>query len=260
MNPSRFKSTILGIVLATLAGSVAQAQPAPITVFAAASLSESITEVGALFSKETKIPVRFSFAGSSALARQIEQGAPADVFVSADREWMNFLNERRLVDAGSRKDILGNQLALIAPASSAQAPIEITAENLRGRLVSVRVATGEVGSVPVGRYARAALTALGVWDVVSPQLVQTDNVRAALALVARGEVAFGIVYTTDALEEKNVRTVGIFPASSHPEIVYPAALVAKKEAGDAAKFLDYLTSPQARAVFARYGFSVPDQK
>jgi molybdate transport system substrate-binding protein len=224
-----------------------------ITVFGAASLTNVLQDLGDAFTKETSIAVKFSFAASSALARQIESGAPADVFFSADVDWMDYLQARNLIQAKSRRDVVGNRLVLIAPADST---IKLKIEPhfpLATALASKPLATGDPESVPVGRYAQAALTNLGVWKEVADHIVRADNVRSALAFVDRGESPLGIVYETDALIDKNVRVVDVFPATSHPPIVYPIALTPAAQAG-AARFVAYVASPAADAVFKAYGF------
>jgi len=224
-----------------------------VTVFAASSLTDALQELGADFTKSSGIPVRFSFAASSALARQIESGAPADVFFSADIEWMDYLETRHLIQSESRHDVLGNRLVLIAPASST-IDLKIEANFDLGRALGAgRLATGDPDSVPVGRYARAALTSLGVWNTVASRLVRADNVRAALAFVDRGETPLGIVYETDAMIDPGVRVVDVFPEDTHPPITYPVALTTGAKSG-AAQFADYARSPTAGAVFKKYGF------
>jgi molybdate transport system substrate-binding protein len=230
------------------------ARPA-ILVFAAASLTDVLEKLGADFGKSTGIGVKFVFAASSVLARQIEAGAPADIFFSADRDWMDYLQTRKLIQAESRRDLLGNQLVLVAPAASTLslkiAPQFELAAALGGK---GRLATGDPDSVPAGRYARASLTTLGVWNSVADRLVRAENVRAALAFVERGEVPLGIVYRTDALSDKGVRIVDTFPAGSHPPITYPIALTVGAKSV-AAQFADYLGKPAVGAVFVRYGFT-----
>lgn len=231
----------------------------PVVVFAAASLADAMTEVGAAFTRASGVPLKTSFAASSALARQIEAGASADVFFAADEEWMDYLAKRRLLASGSRRDILANRLALIAPASS-KATVRITSgPALLAVLGNSRVATGDPDSVPAGRYARAALTRLGVWDKVGPRLVRAENVRAALAYVARGEAPFGIVYLTDAKIEKNVKLLDTFPENSHPPIRYPIAVTAKGGA-NARRFASFVASKPAAAIFEKYGFSLARQR
>jgi len=230
------------------------ADKSPITVFAAASLTNVLQELGDGFTKDASIPVRFSFAASSALARQIENGSRADVFVSADLEWMDYLESRKLIQPATRHDVVGNQLVLIAPADS-KIVLKIQPHfALAATLGKGRLATGDPDSVPVGRYAHEALANLGVWDDVSARLVRTDSVRSALAFVDRGEAALGIVYATDALIDKKVRVVDVFPAATHKPIVYPVALTIGAKA-DAAKFLAYIRGPAGSAAFQHHGFT-----
>ena len=247
-------------VLATAALDAAAADVRPgapartITVFGAASLTDSLQELIAAFGKASGITVKSSFAASSALARQIESGAPADVFFSADLEWMDYLETRKLIRPESRRNLLGNRLVLIAPSTSA---IELQIKPdfaLADALGKGRLATGDPDSVPVGRYARAALTSLGVWASVENRLVRADNVRAALLYVERGEVPLGIVYRTDASIDKGVRIVDVFPENSHPPITYPIALTVGARSG-AQEFIDFLRTPTADAVFVKYGFA-----
>ena len=199
-----------------------------------------------------------SYAASSALAKQIESGAPADVFVSADRDWMDYLKERKLVAAGSDFTLLGNRLVLIAPKD---ATVSLTTGKdfpLAAALGDGRLAVGEVNSTPAGRYARAALTSLGVWPQIEGRLAQAENVRAALKLVATGEAPLGVVYATDAKAETAVKVVGEFPEASHPPIVYPAAALAgAADRAVAERYLAFLRSPAAGRIFAGHGFSAP---
>lgn len=231
----------------------------PLTVFAAASLKETLDDAGALYARTSGTPVRTSYAASSALARQIEDGAPADVFVSADLEWMDELQRRHLIDASTRGDIAGNALVLVAPAASAAPPIRLQrGVDLRTPLGrDGRIALALTASVPAGRYAKAALQSLGAWPTLQPRIVEAENVRAALQLVARGEARLGIVYASDALAEPRVRVVARFPLSSHPRIAYPAARVAASAHPRAAAFAAWLRSPAAQAVFRRHGFLPP---
>lgn len=235
---------------------------AAITVFAAASLADAMSEISRAFTAGTgtaatglsaHVPVRTSFAASSVLARQIEAGAPADVFLSADLEWMSYLEKRQLLRPGTSHPLLGNRLVLIAPAASTVHVTLAPHVDLTAALAGGRLATGDPDSVPVGRYAQAALTRLGVWEQIAPQLVRAENVRAALEYVARGEATLGIVYRTDALAEKHVRVVDTFPEDTHPPIIYPVALTAGA-APEAAAFEAFLESPAAREIFVRYGF------
>jgi molybdate transport system substrate-binding protein len=232
----------------------AAAEPQPdIVVFGAASLTNVLQELGDAFTGQTSIPIKFSFAASSALAKQIESGAPADLFFSADVDWMDYLQSRTLIRAGSRHDVVGNRLVLIAPADSTMALKIAPRFALAAALGTGRLATGDPDSVPVGRYARESLTRLSVWDAVQARLVRADSVRAALAFVDRGEAALGIVYETDALIDKKVRIVDIFPDGSHAPIVYPMALTLSAKPS-AAKFADFLRSPAAAETFEKYGF------
>ena len=247
---------IFRIVAGLLLGmsSVTGAQsPREVVVFGAASLTDVINELHEVFTKESGIPLKTSFAASSTLARQIESGARADVFFPADEEWMDYLQSRQLIRAESRRDVVSNRLVLIAPAdSSIQVQISSGPE-LAKVLGRGRLATGDPDSVPAGKYAKAALMNLGAWDAVEKRLVRAENVRSALAFVARGEVPLGIVYLTDARIEKKVRVVGVFPPDSHPPIVYPIALTSVASP-EAAQFIRFVTGPAARAIFAKYGF------
>ncbi len=240
-------------LLALLVSGPALARPVTVTVFAAASLSDAIQRIGARFQEETGVEVRYSFAASSALARQIEAGANAEVFFSADADWMDYLEQRKLTRPGTRYNALGNRLALVAPADSTVRLRIAHGFPLREALGRGRLATGDPDAVPVGRYARAALTSLGVWDSVADRLVRADNVRGALMFVARGEAPFGIVYATDARIDPKVRVVDLFPTDSHPPIIYPVALTASARP-PASRFLDYLRGAQARDVFTSLGF------
>ena len=224
-----------------------------VTVFGAASLTNVLQDLGDGFTAQTSIPVRFSFAASSALAKQIENGAPADVFFSADIEWMDYLQQRNLIQRASRRDALGNRLVLIAPLDS-PVKLKIAAHfALAGALGKGKLATGDPDSVPVGRYAKEALTQLGVWDSVMDRIVRADSVRSALTFVDHGEAPLGIVYETDALVDKNVRIVDTFPPDSHAPIIYPLALTSSAKP-DAAKFIAYLRGPAGDTAFVHYGF------
>lgn len=242
-------------VLTPLAPLLAQPSHTPVTVFAAASLKNALDDVGAAFSAATGTPVRFSYAASSAIARQVEQGAPADVFISADGKWMDYLDQKKLIAAGNRRDLLSNHLALIAPVDS-----KLRLRIAKGMPLAAALGGGRMAvagpEVPAGVYARASLTTLGMWDSVQGKLAPVENVRAALALVARGETPLGIVYDTDAKVEPKVRIVGLFPDASHPPIVYPAAVIAASTNPAARSFLTFLNGPRARKVFQKYGFTV----
>jgi len=227
-----------------------------ITVFAAASMTNAMAEVEERFEAAAGHDVTLSLAGSSALARQIQQGAPADIFISANPGWMDRLEEDGLVEAGTRFDLLHNAIVLIAAGTEA-APVEIGPDmDLAGHLGDGRLAMALVDAVPAGIYGKAALESLGLWDAVAPKVSQADNVRAALAFVATGEAPYGIVYATDAVAEDNVTVVGTFPAETHPPIVYPAAALAESDSAVNQAFLDFLRSPEARAAFERQGFMV----
>ena len=249
---------VLALTLAVFLG-LSPANAAPrreITVFAAASLTNALQDIGKDFEAATGTHVKFSFAASSLLARQVEAGAEADAFFSADAEWMDYLADRNLIQTPTRKDILSNRLALVAEKAS-QIQLEIKPGfALALALGDGRLALADPDSVPAGRYARTALTALGVWDGVAGRLARAENVRVALAYVARGEAPLGIVYQTDAKAEPKVRVVGIFPATSHPPIVYPAALTAHGTSAQARAFLAYAEGPKAAKVYKRYGFTV----
>jgi len=241
------------LLIFALPGRAADAPPSALVVFGAASLTNALQDIGNDYTRQTGQEVSFSFAASSVLARQIEAGTRADVFVSADEDWMDYLESRKLIDPKTRHDIIMNRLVLIAPAASA-IKLKIAPHfALAAALGQERLATGDPDSVPVGRYARAALTNLGVWSEVSRHVVPAEDVRAALAFVARGETPLGIVYETDALIEKRVRIVDTFPEDSHAPITYPVALVVTAKAG-AGRFVGYMKSPAGRAVFAHYGF------
>ena len=231
------------------------AQAAKITVFAAASLSDALTDAGKAFKAKTGNDVSFSFAASSALAKQIEASGGADVFLSADTDWMEYLDSRGLVDHASRKNLLGNHLVLIAPAGQTVSIVIAPHFDLLGALHGGRISVADPDSVPAGKYARTSLTTLGVWNIVVDHLVQAENVRVALAYVSRGEAPLGIVYSTDALSDKGVQIVGTFPDNSHAPIVYPEALV-KGASPDAKAFLDFLSGPEARAIFEKDGFII----
>ncbi len=236
----------------------ARAQTPSVTVFAAASLRTALDEIAAQWRKDTGKSVRISYAASGPLAKQIEAGAPADIFVSADIAWMDYLAERKLIEPETRRNLLGNALVLVAPADSKAPPIELNAQTdfnaLLGR--DGRLVMGDPKSVPAGDYAQNALTSLGLWDKVKSRLAQTESVRAALVFVARGEAPLGIVYRSDAHAERHVKVLGTFPESSHPPIVYPMAITAGSANPDAKAFYEYLGSTAASAIFKREAFEV----
>ncbi len=243
----------LWLLLLCLPSSAAQTDKPTIIVFAAAALNNALREVGDGFTKYSSIPVKFSFAASSTLARQIKNGAPADVFFSADLEWMDYLQIHNLIQVATRHDVLGNHLVLVAPVAS-KITLHIAPNfPLLAALGNSRLAIGDPVGVPEGRYAHEALTKLGVWNTVADRLARAYSVRSALVLVDRGEAALGIVYQTDALIDKNVRVVDVFPDNTHLPITYPIALASGAKA-DAAEFLSYVQSPAADIVFKRYGF------
>ena len=248
---------ILALVVLGLGmpGDPAAAQDKTITVFAAASMKNALDDINAAFLKATGTKVTASYAASSALARQLEQGAPADIFASADLEWMDYSAGKKTIRDDTRVNLLGNRLVLIAPKDSRIEQVAIAPGIDLAKLVGDgRIATGEVNSVPVGKYAKSALEKLGLWASVQNKFAMADNVRAALALVARGEAVLGIVYETDAKVEKGVKIVGAFPADSHPPIVYPVAATANAKP-EAAAYLAFLRSGIAKAVFEQYGFT-----
>ncbi|HYC64227.1 MAG TPA: molybdate ABC transporter substrate-binding protein [Reyranellaceae bacterium] len=236
-----------------LAPATATAHAQEVRVFAAASLKGALDEAAAAWTGKT----RLTYAASSALARQIEAGAPADLFISADLDWMAYLAGKKLIDAASRTNLLGNRLVLIAPKATA---FELRLErgvDLAGRLGDGRLAMANVAAVPAGKYGKAALEHLGMWSAVAGRVAQAENVRAALLLVARGEAPLGIVYRTDAAAEPGVRVVALFPEASHPPIVYPLAVIAASTNAEARRFATFLREAAARRVFEKHGFSVP---
>lgn len=231
------------------------------TVFAAASLKNALDEAGKAFAAKTGIAVKASYAASSALARQIESGAPADLFASADLEWMDYLGKKNLIRPETRVNLLGNRIVVIAPKDAATADVPFTAEGFSAGLgPEGRLATGEVNSVPIGKYAKAAFEKLGLWGALQPRLAQADNVRAALLLVSRGEAPLGVVYESDAKSDPGVKVVGVFPADSHPPVVYPFAVTAEARGKGAATFLDFLKSAEARPFFEAQGFTLLGQQ
>ena len=247
-----FAATIV-IAAAPLA---AQAQDKSITVFAAASMKNALDDVDAAFTKQSGIKVVASYDASSALMKQIEGGAPADVFVSADLKWMDYGAQQKLIKDDTRANLLGNTLVLIAPKDSKIDQVTIAPGFDLVKLAGDgRIATGDVKAVPVGIYAQAALEKLGVWSAVEPKMAMTANVRAALVLVARGEAPLGIVYSTDAKVEPGVKVVGVFPEASHDPIIYPVAatMAAKSEA---TPYLAFLRSQTAKTIFEAHGFAV----
>jgi molybdate transport system substrate-binding protein len=230
------------------------AEDKTLTVFAAASMKNALDDIDAAFTAKTGVKVNASYAASSALAKQIEQGAPADIFASADTDWMDYAINKKNVTEPSRVNLLGNSLVLIAPKDSKIDNVAIGPGFDLAKLVGDgKIATADVKAVPVGKYAKASLEKLGAWAAAEPKFAMTENVRAALALVARGEATLGIVYSTDAKVEPGVKIVGTFPPDTHPAIIYPvgATTTAKPEAND---YLAFLRSSAAKAIFEKYGF------
>ncbi len=245
-----------GVVAGLALALPARAQAADLLVFAAASLKDALDAVLADYGQGGGATVA-SYASSSTLARQIEQGAPADVFISANPQWMDYLAERGLIRPESRADLLGNGLVLVAPKASDLALEIAPGFDLAGALAGHKLAMGDPDHVPAGIYGKAALESLGVWAAVAPAVVRAEDVRAALALVGRDEAPLGIVYSSDALADPSVRVVGTFPPDSHPPIVYPVAIVADSKHPAAAGLVAYLQTAPAAALFERYGFRVP---
>lgn len=258
------RAWIAGLFLALTAGALSVPGSAhadePVTIFAAASLKNALDEASAAWAKETGKATRISYAGSNALAKQIEAGAPADLFLSADLAWMDYAETNGTIRPGTRIDLLRSALVLVAPKgfgrTIALEPGVDLAKRLTEALSGGRLAMGTIDAVPAGRYGKAALEKLGAWDGVKTRVAQAENVRAALLLVARGEAPLGIVYATDAASEPGVEVVATFPDGSHPPIVYPAALTKESRNAHGAAFLAYLRSPAARPFFERQGFVV----
>ena len=234
--------------------SPALAQEKSLTVFAAASMKNALDDISAAYTAKSGVRIVASYAASSALAKQIEQGAPADIFASADTDWMDYATAKKTINEPTRLNLLGNSLVLIAPKDSKLDEVAIGPGFDLSKLAGDgKVATGDVKSVPVGKYAKASLEKLGAWAAAEPKFAMADSVRAALALVARNEAPLGIVYSTDAKVEPGVKIVGTFPADSHPAIIYPVAATATAKP-DAAAYLTFLRSSAAKAIFEKYGF------
>ena len=234
------------------------ANAADLLVFAAASLQPALDEVIATPVVKAIGTIMPSYGASSALARQIEAGAPADLFISADNDWMDYLAERKRIAADSRFELVHNDLVLVAPAASRGGPTIMRGFDLRSALGDGRLALAEPNTVPAGKYAKASLTTLGVWESIADRTVSTESVRAALALVVRAEAPYGVVYLSDAVSEPKVRIIGAFPADSHPEIEYPAAIIRGRDNIAARAFATLLQSPTAQRIFARHGFVTSD--
>jgi molybdate transport system substrate-binding protein len=251
----RLGGVILSLVFLSASAQVpALAQDKTLTVFAAASMKNALDDIDAAFTAKTGVKIAASYAASSALAKQIEQGAPADIFVSADTDWMDYATAKKTINEPTRVNLLGNSIVLIAPKDSKIDSVTIGAGFDLSKLAGDgKIATGDVKAVPVGKYAKAALEKLGAWQAAEPKFAMAESVRAALTLVARGEAALGIVYSTDAKIEPGVKIVGTFPADSHPAIIYPVAATATAKA-EAADYLAFLRSSAAKGVFEKYGF------
>ena len=249
---------LVGILLALvilLPNAPARAEEKTLIVFAAASMKNALDDIDAAFTAKTGTKVSASYAASSTLAKQIEQGAPADIFVSADTDWMDYATAKKTIDEASRVNLLGNSIVLIAPKDSTIDNVTIGPGFDLAKLAGDgKIATGDVKAVPVGKYAKAALEKLGSWQAAETKFAMAESVRAALTLVARGEAALGIVYATDAKVEPEVKIVGTFPADSHPPIVYPVAATTSAGAG-AANYLAFLQSQAAKTIFEKYGFT-----
>ena len=253
-------SLLLVLVLSLLAVSgVSQAQNTnrPLLIFGAASVTNALDEIAAIYSKREGIEIKTSYGASSVLAKQLDAGAPADIFISADQEWMDYAAKKSSIRPESRINLLGNTLVLIAAVNNGVVVNLKPGVDLKIALAGQKLAMADPDSVPAGRYGKAALIALGGWDSISLSVAPAENVRTALAYVARGDTPLGIVYGTDAKSESKVRVVAVFPAGTHPPIIYPVALTAQAQPG-AEKFLAFLSSPEAQVVFAKAGFSKPN--
>ena len=244
------------VLLLALSGVQAPAQFRDVLVFAAASLKEALDEANAIFLFENGSGVRVSYGASSALAKQIENGAPADVFISADLDWMDYVAERKLIKPDTREKFLGNRLVLVANANSKLSLTIGPNFPLAQALGNGRLAMADPAAVPAGKYGKAALEKLGAWASVASKIAPAQDVRAALTFVSRGEAPLGIVYQTDAAADPSVKIVGTFPENTHPPIIYPVALTKESTNADAQTVLNYLRSPAARAAFERQGFTV----
>src|SRR5665213_2619734 len=245
------------LALTLLCGSTrspALAQDKSLTVFAAASMKNALDDVDVAYTARTGVKVTASYAASSMLAKQIEQGAPADIFVSADTDWMDYATNKKTINEPTRVNLLGNSIVLIAPKDSKIDKVTIKPGFDLAKLAGDgKIATGDVKAVPVGKYAKAALEKLGAWQAAEPKFAMAESVRAALALVARGEAVLGIVYSTDAKVEPEVKIVGTFPADSHPPIIYPVAATATAKPA-ATGYLAFLRTTAAKTIFEKYGF------
>jgi molybdate transport system substrate-binding protein len=252
----RLLACVFMVLLSAGWSTVAPAQAPKLIVFAAASLKDALDEVNAAYQREKGQETATSYAASSTLAKQIEAAAPADIFISADLDWMDYLAKKNLIKPETRANLLGNRLVLIAPASSTDKLGIAPNFPLAQALGNGRLAIADPSGVPAGRYAKAALESLGVWSSVADRLAPAENVRATLALVSRGEVPLGIVYQTDANSDKGVKIVGTFPDNTHPPIIYPIAIVAASTNPGAPGYIAFLKSPAARPIFEKQGFTV----
>ncbi len=248
--------TVFAMVWITMAASAVSAKET-ITVFAAASLTNAMEEVGRRFTEVTQTKVRFSFASSSTLARQIEAGAPADLYMSANEDWVAYLDGKDLLDAAPREVSLSNQLVLVAPKESAQRSVDLARPAVLQSLLGSndRLAVGDPAHVPAGLYARQALESLNQWKGLERRLARADNVRAALVLVERGEVPLGIVYASDAKLSDNVKTLAVFPSTAHAAIRYPVTVVKGRGSPDVKALFDFMSAKETREIFERHGFS-----
>jgi molybdate transport system substrate-binding protein len=246
-----------GLVTALIAFGTGQAARAQdVVVFAAASLTNALDEAAKLFERQGGTHAKISYAASSTLAKQIERGAPADIFISADLDWMNYLEQRHLIQPATRRNLLGNRLVLVAAADN-DVRVEIKPGfDLAALLKGGRLAMADTDAVPAGKYGKAALENLGVWNSVGSAVAPAESVRAALLFVSRREAPLGIVYATDAAADPRAKIVGVFPENTHPPIIYPAALTADSKNPSAARLLDFLASPAAKPIFEREGFTV----
>lgn len=251
------KRNIFTIAFAVTAAIFSSNLQAKVTVFAAASFNNALEEVAANYKKaNSNSEVVLSFASSSVLARQIDSGAPADIFVSADQKWMNFLVEKNNIEPTTRVDLVGNSLVMIAPKESDIEKVDLTNPDWQKRLDGTFLAVGDPDHVPAGIYAKTAFTYLKQWDMLEKKLARADNVRKALLLVEKAESPLGVVYATDASVGKNVKVVATFPAESHPPVEYPAAILKGKENAETKSFFDYMQSDAAKEVYKKYGFKV----
>lgn len=250
-----FRAARIALLVAlTVLGTIPAASAAEIVVFAAASLKEALDDAAHVYENQSGDTVKISYAASSTLAKQIESGAPADIFISADLDWMDYLQKRNLLKPQTRKNLLGNQLVIVAPADS-NLRFDIKAGfDLAGALKGGHLAMADPDSVPAGKYGKAALEKLGIWNSVRAAVAPAENVRAALLLVSRREAPLGIVYATDAVADPGVKTAGVFPDDTHPPIIYPAALTADSKNPGAVHLLEFLASPAARPIFEKRGF------